>query len=420
MTPPGLHPETKEVLMTVYLGIDWSQDKHDAVYLNAAGARLADLTFPHSPEGFSRLEEIRQRLGVEPCQCLVALETSHNLLVDFLWDRGYDQVYVLPPKMVQRSRERYRLSGARSDPSDAYVIADVLRTDRGRLQPWFPDTVLTRRIRSKVSLIDHLTAGIVRLSNRLRAVLLRYYPAAVDVFSELTTPLTLVFIQAYPTPEAAASLTFGEFQAFARQHRYPNPRALVKPFARLQAPHAQANPDTVLVYQAEAPLLAELVLSMVRAKKEALRELRDLFQQHPDAAVFSSLPGAGDFLAPALLAKFGDDRKRFPSAASIQALAGTCPVTKSSGKWKRVSFRFACDHEFRRTAIQWARCSLRQSVWATAYYDRVRPHCRSQSHAYRCLANRWLAIAWKLWQAGQVYDETYHLRQRALRSSPRT
>jgi len=405
--------------MPVYLGIDWSQDKHDAVMLNAAGSRLAQVTFPHSPEGFSRLEATRHVLGVRPQECLVGLETSHNLLVDFLWDREYSQVYVLPPKMVQRSRERYRLSGARSDPSDAFVIADVLRTDRGRLQPWFPDTLLTRQMRAKVSLIDHLTASTVRLSNRLRAVLLRYYPAAVYVFSELTTPLALSFIQTYPTPEAAAGLTFTEFQAFARQHRYPRPRALVKPFARLQAPHPEANPQTILVYQGEAPLLAELVLSMVSAKKEALRELRGLFQQHPDAAIFSSLPGAGDFLGPALLAKFGDDRKRFPSSASVQALAGTCPVTKSSGKWKRVSFRYACDREFRRIAIQWARCSLRQSVWANAYYDRVRPHCRSRSHAYRCLANRWLAIAWKLWQTGQVYIEEYHLRQRALRSLPR-
>ena len=148
-------------------------------------------------------------------------------------------------------------------------------------------------------------------------------------------------------------------------------------------------------------------------------ELQDLFQQHPDRVIFASLPGAGQFLAPALLAKFGDDRQRFPPPASVQALAGTCPVTDQSGKRRRIKFRWACDRQFRYIAQQLAIASLRQSVSANAYWHQVRPRCRSNSHAYRCLANRWLAIAWKLWQTRQPYDQDYHLRQRLLRSKPK-
>ncbi len=154
--------------MPVYLGIDWSQAKHDAAFLNEAGAVIAQLVLPHRPEGLLQLDATPQQLGVAPSECLVGLETAHNLLVDFLWDRDYTQLYVLPPKKVQRSRERYRLSGASSDPSDAFVIADLLRTDRQRFQPWLPDTLLTRQIRAKVSLIHHLTQTKVHLSNRLQ------------------------------------------------------------------------------------------------------------------------------------------------------------------------------------------------------------------------------------------------------------
>jgi transposase len=152
--------------MSVYLGIDWSQVKHNAVFLNEAGAIIARLVLPHSPEGFLQPDATRQQLGAGAAECLVGLETAHNILVDFLWDRDYRQVYILPPKMVQRSRERYR-------QSDALVIADVLRTDRQRLQPWFPVTFLTRQIRAKVSLIHHLSENGVHLSDRLRAVLAR-------------------------------------------------------------------------------------------------------------------------------------------------------------------------------------------------------------------------------------------------------
>ena len=405
--------------MSVYLGIDWSQAKHDAVFLNEAGAVIAQLVLPHRPEGFLQLDATRQQLGVEAQECLVGLETAHNLLVDFLWDRDYRQVYVLPPKMVQRSRERYRLSGARSDPSDAFVIADVLRTDRNRLQPWYPDMLLTRQIRAKVSLIHHLTDSAVRLSNRLQAVLARYYPLALQVFSEPTGQIGLHFIQAFPTPQEAADLTLETFRDFGGRHRYTRRNALARSFARLQAAYPEATPETAQIYRPEAVLLARLLLEFVQAKSGALRELQDLFRQHPDAAIFASLPGAGVLLAPSLLAKFGDDRERFPSPASVQALAGTCPVTKSSGKRRTVTFRYACDREFRQIAVQWARSSLRRSPWAIAFFESVRPHCRTESHAFRCLANRWLAIAWRLWQTGEQYDEGHHLRQRALRSLPR-
>jgi transposase len=174
-----------------------------------------------------------------------------------------------------------------------------------------------------------------------------------------------------------------------------------------------------LVYRDEAVQLATLLLRTVRAKNSMLRELKMLFEQHPDHDIFDSLPGAGKFLAPALLVKFGDDRQRFSSPAGVQALAGTCPVTDTSGKRRVIKFRRACDREFRDIAQKWAITSKPESLWATLYWEQVRPRCSSDSHAYRCLANRWLAIVWKLWQTGEVYDEAYHLQQRALHSKPR-
>ena len=405
--------------MQVYIGIDWSENKHDMAMLNEEGVAIVLDVIPHTQDGFLKLDWRRSQLGVVPGDCLVGLETAHNLLIDFLWARGYTQVYVIPPNVVKSSRGRYGQSGARTDQSDALLLADLLRTDRSRLQPWHPDTALTRQIRAKASLVAFLGRQIVARSNRLRACLLRYYPAALDVFSSITTQIALEFILAYPTPQAASALSFEAFAAFAAEHGYRRPKGLPVCFARLQGGQPEATPDTVLAYQDEAPLLAARLLDDLRAKASTLRQLQELFQQHPDYPVFSSLPGAGDFLAPALLAKFGDDRQRFPSPANVQALAGTCPVTDSSGKRKKIKFRRACDREFRRVTQQWALSSRSSSAWANAYWLQVRPRCRSDSHAYRCLANRLVAIAWKLWQTHQPYDESYHLRQRALHSTKR-
>lgn len=404
--------------MSVYVGIDWSENKHDVAFMNAAGAIIARLTIPHQLEGFRELETTRQQLGVAATECLVGLETAHNLLLDYLWERGYCQAYVIPPFMVKGSRGRYGNSGARDDSQDAQLLADLLRTDRARLQPWKPDSPVTRQIRARVSFINHLTHSSNRVFNRLRAVLLRYYPVALELFSGLMVPTTLAFINAYNTPQGLTALSYEEFVTFARKQGYSNSKGLLACYARIQNSQLGGSPETAAAFQDEARLLARQLRDLICAKREALKELNDLFEQHPDRVIFASLPGVGEFLAPALLAKFGDDRERFPSAASVQALAGTCPVTEASGKSRRVVFRRACDREFRQIAQQWARCSLRKSVFAVAYWQQVRPRCASEHDAYRRLANRWLAVLWKLWQSREPYDEAYHLQQRRLRSRP--
>jgi hypothetical protein len=70
--------------MQIYTGIDWSEAKHDVVVVNESGAIVAQLVIPHTPQGFSKLEQLHQQLGVKPSECVIGLETAHNLLIDFL------------------------------------------------------------------------------------------------------------------------------------------------------------------------------------------------------------------------------------------------------------------------------------------------------------------------------------------------
>jgi transposase len=406
--------------MKVYLGIDWSERKHDVCMINECGEVLQQLVIAHTPEGFLELDTARRKMGIEARECVVGLETAHNLLVDYLWDQGYEQVYVLPPNAVKSAQGRYRQSGAKSDASDARLIADMLRTDQGRYTAWVADLALTRQMRAKVSLVIFLTHSMVRTENRLRAVLLRYYPAALEVFSSLDAPITLAFIQEYALPQAAAQLTFEQFKGFLKQHRHHQPKKWAGSYARLQHPQPQADPAILAVYSSEARLLAHLLDELVHAKARALQELEQVYLQHPDHEIYNSLPGIGPFLGPALLSKFGDDRHRFPSPDVVQAIAGTCPVTLASGKKTVALFRRACDHEFRYITQQWAKQTIHLSPWAHAYYANIRPHCHSDNDAYRRLANRWLEIVWKLWTDRQPYNETKHLKQKALRSLPRS
>jgi len=403
--------------MEMLIGIDWGEDTHSVCITNPAGAQVSRFEIPHTWQGFMRLAAEIEKLGQAPTECLIALETAHNLLVDFLLARGHP-VYVIPPSVVKSNRGRAGSSGARTDESDAALLAELLRTDRARFAPWKPNGPLVRQMRARLGLVYKLTASITRYANRLRAVLLRVYPQPLGLFS-LTSQIGLQFLMAYPTSQAAHSLTYEQFVAFCRQHGYTHPKRIPERYAHLQRPLPEPDPVMVLAYQEEIPFLAQLLLTLVQQKGQQMRQVLTLFAAHPDRAIFASLPGAGDLLAPSLLVKFGDHRERFPTPGSVQALAGTCPVTIRSGKKKIVKFRKACDRQFRHIAQQFAIASVKKSAWAAAYWHEVRPHCDSHSHAYRCLANRWLAIIWTLWQRRQPYDEAYHLQQRALRRRPR-
>lgn len=406
----------------IFIGIDWSQNKHDIGYMDDNGKELLHQVITHSQIGFQQFHEKCEKLGLERDDCQIGIETSYNLLVDELWSYGYRNVYVIPPSVVKSSRGRYGNSGARTDKRDAFMLADLVRTDRGRLQPWQPDMQLTRQMSVKVRMLYQLTQQITATTNQLRAVLQRYYPGVLQIFGDLTAQTALAFIQKYPTPAAAAQLGRGDFYFFLRQHRYPQPQRLVARMSEFQDPNLKTLPETTAIYQDEAVLYAQFLLQMVMGKLKTQRELTALFKTHPDADTFSSLPGAGAFLAPALLVKFGDHRRRFPTAASVQALAGTCPVTDSSGKRHRVYFRRGCDREFRYYAQQMAKASTERhrSQFAEAYFHQLLGRNFRKHHAYRCLANRWLAVAWRLWRDRTTYDEDYHLQRRMQRHRPKS
>jgi transposase len=401
--------------MQLYIGIDWSRNKHDLCCQNPEGMALAKFAIPHSTEGFACLAERIRGLGSNPEDCFIAIECSYTLLIDFLWANGFTHIWVAPPNRVKAERKTRTSSGAKSDPEDADIIADLVRVKRHLLQPWSPGSANLRRLQIQVRHTGNLTRDIVRQTNRLRDVLLRCFPAAATLFSTLDAQISLNFLKFYPTPQEASQLTWEAFFEFARQHRYPRPKALAARFAHLRAMDLRGDPEIAAAFRNIIIQTAETTLLLVRSKQLALKELKMLFDQHPLAPVFSSLPGAGAYLAPALLAKIGEDPARFPSPSSLQVLAGTCPVTEASGKRRYVHFRRSCDHEFRTITQQWARASLPESPWAHLYFLQVRPRCSSDSHAYRCLANRWLSVLWTLWQEKTTYDENRHLRDRATR-----
>ena len=185
----------------IYIGIDWGDQKHHVFITNDSGAALANFAITHCVEGFATLENRVKGLSPEPKHCLFALEIASGLLIGYLLEKGYT-VYPINPKAV----DRYRVSGAKSDPHDAMVLAHILRTDRQHHQSLMPSSELARELLLLTRDHQNLVQQHTRLLNQLTACLKEYYPPALRFFSSLNQPLALAFLSHFPTPDDSQSL----------------------------------------------------------------------------------------------------------------------------------------------------------------------------------------------------------------------
>jgi Transposase IS116/IS110/IS902 family len=159
-------------------------------------------------------------------------------------------------------------------------------------------------------------------------------------------------------------------------------------------------------------VLAEQLALLVEQIKVYDQEIHRFFDLHPDNSLFSSLPGAGKRLAPRLLAEWGDDRKRYTGASSIQALAGTSPVAYQSGSYRKAHKRYACVKPWRNALHQFDWQSTRQEPWAGEFYQGKRAEGKSHSMAVRALANLWVRIIYAMWLKHEPYDAATFLAAR--------
>ena len=322
-------------------------------------------------------------------------------------------MHMIPPNILAHRRPRR----AKDDRGDAYLLASLLRTGDPDIRLIVKYSDIVQHLRQLASAYDMVLAQQRQMGNRLVHVLRKYFPAVLQVFSVPTSLVCLAFLEAYTTPEAARQLTVADFEAFLRKQKYRYVAQVPRMHALLQTPAPLANVTAGLVTTVH--ILVPLLRALHKERTQLTKQMTKVFNTHPDAAMWRSIPGAGGPLTGArLLAWIGDDRTRFPSAQILQTTAGTAPVTRRSGKSQSVEFRRACSHPLRKTADDLARQSIKHSGWAKAYFqDQVaRGHARPR--AYRALGNRWMRIIWTLWQSSSLYDEEKHVANRARKGAP--
>jgi transposase len=324
------------------------------------------------------------------------------------WRPGFT-VVPIHPNVVKATRPRYRSHGGKSDASDAYLLADLLRTDGHRFKPLAAQGDEIRALRALVRGRDDLVATRVQLANPLRSLLQSFWPGAAELFADVDSPIALAFLQRYPTPESASRLGPKRMAAFCAQHAYCGRRSAEELLDRLhQAP-------ALALGELEMEAKGELTLSLARTLwrlVEQIRLLTSRIEHHigdlDDGRILMSFPRAGRVCAAQILAELGSVRERFDSDEHLAAEAGVAPVTYASGKSKAVTFRWACNHRLRAALTCLADNSRHASTWAAAVYANARARGCDHPHAVRILARAWLRVIWRAWIDRKPYDPAQH------------
>lgn len=390
--------------MRTYVGIDWGGSTHAVCVLNEQAVSVAAFEVSHDAKGLNELVTRLHRMGGD---ARIGIERPTGLLIDTLMQAGFE-IVPIHPNMAKACRMRYRAAGGKCDRGDAYLLADLLRTDGHRLRT-LSECDAIRALQALVRTREDLVGSRVTLANQLRALLESFWPGAAAIFAEIDSPIALAFLERYPSPSSATHLGEKRLAAFLATQGYCGRKPVPVLLQRLRAA-AQGG-----VGELEADTKADAVRALVRILATLVTQLSSLstrieheLAQLPDGQLLMSFPRAGRINAAQILAELGSVRERFATEAQLAAEAGVAPVTHQSGKSRAVSFRWACNLRLRTALTTWADNSRHQSAWAKAIYLRARARGARHPHAIRILARAWVRVLWRAWQNRTPYDPLRH------------
>jgi hypothetical protein len=408
-------------VVVLFVGDDWAEDHHDVEVLDESGRRLAKARLPEGMVGMSRLHElIAEHLDeaandpetgmLAEDEVLVGIETDRGPWVAALIAAGY-RVFAINPMSVARYRERHSTSGAKSDPGDAHVLAEIVRLDRAHHRPVAGDSDQVEGLKLVARTHQSLIWDRTRHLQRLRQALREYFPAALEALAagklELADGDALELLGRASDPDRAARLSRSKIAAVLKRGRRRDPEAKAELIqAALRAPALRQPAAIERAYATIASTQIQLLTGLNNHIPELEEVVAEGFGQHPDAEIYTSQPGLGTVLGARVLAEFGDDPHRYQDHKARRNYAGTSPVTRASGRKTVVLARYARNRRLGDATHQWAFCALTASPGARAYYDELRARGTGHHAALRQLGNRLVGILHGCLKTRTPYNET--------------
>jgi len=388
------------------VGWDWASQAHDVTVMDDDGRIVDRFELTHDEAG---LEGAIGRLAGhgEPKDLPVAIETNSGVVVDRLLDAGHP-VVPIHPNSFNAARARWGASGAKSDPGDSYRLADYLRTDGHRLRRLSKLDPATAELRALVRMRDDHVAAKVAAMGQLAALLDRNWPGAKAIFARLDSDIALDFLTDYPTPDSAAHLGEARMAMFMKRHGYCGHRSAGQLLTRLRSAPEVAGGLSPEILAELAAAQVQLLRSLLATIRHLDRSIHSAVAAHPKSDVLRALPRVGTINLAQVIAEVGPIMERAATVEQACAEAGAAPVTRSSGKGRAVTFRWAANTQARYALGIFADNSRHASPWAAGLYANARARGKRHPAAIRILMRAWLRVIWACWQSDTAYDARLH------------
>jgi transposase len=404
--------------VAAWIGLDWADQQHVGCLYDVASGQQESFTLESSAEAIPLgLAQLRQRYGGR--RVAIVLEQRRGALIHALLGCDFVMLYPINPQSLAKYRQAYFSSGAKSDTEDAPLLMELVRHRPDRFHPWQPDDAETRSLQllteARRRWVDQQTA----LTNQLTQWLKGYYPQALELAGELSSPGACQFLKRWPTLAALQKARPSQI----RQHYQKYGRLSAEELDRRLERIRQAQPltgDSAVVLHGSLMLRAVVaqLLPLFDTLREFEQQIAALFAQHPDRPLFDHLPGAGKVLSPRLLAAFGTQRDRWQQAGEVLTYWGIAPVTEQSGRSRWVHWRLACPKFQRQSWHEFAAHSRQPCGWARAFYQQLRARGKGHHAALRALAYKWIRILFRCWQTRTPYNEQIYLKALKQKNSP--
>ncbi len=413
VTPPSLEPS-----WVAFIGFDWGGSEH-AIALQPTDQAVELSQLEHSAENLHQwLDALEKRFGGKPVA--VAIEATRGAVVYCLLERPWITLFPIHPTTSTRQRQSFRPSGGKDDTLDSMVLLETLRVHRDRLRPLDPADPATRVLAELTAWRRKIVNQRTYLSNQLTATLKDCYPHALEwVGKTLWSPMAIDFLTKWPTLIDLKAAKPARVKRFYHAHNVRSETVIEERLMAMAAARHLTTDEAVLLTRklAVTTLIAQLqVLQTHLAAVE--QEIDQRYVAHPEHHLFRNLPGAGPVMGPRLVAAFGTDRSRLPSAAVAQRIFGVAPVIEESGKRSKTHRRWSANRFLLQTLVEWAHQTVRYCPWSKAFYEAEHAEGKRHWTILRSLAFKWIRILWKCWHKRTAYDPEFYLRQLELKGSP--
>lgn len=317
---------------TIISGIDVGKSKHCAAFILSNGKIIQKkFIFDNSREGFNlfwdKIKSIKEQQ--QTSDAIFTLEPSSyywKYLFQFLQDLKQTTV-VVSPLAVSRNRETINLSKDKSDPKDAYNIADL--TKQGKFYLHSHQDKQIAQLRQYVNLYSQFTKEKTIFSIRLRNAVSYVFPEIEKYFSDIRAKTLLLILKKFSTPKNILSYGKTKFIKYLKKHNpyFPSKRSAEIYDLALNSIGIR-DEDTAICDQ------INIILTHLEYLDSALQQItqriHQLISDRQDYRLLRTIPGIGFITASCIIAEIGNINN-FSSFKQIIKFCGLDIVGKKSG-----------------------------------------------------------------------------------------